>query len=363
LLAAPVTLMNSMCGQVLRNAFRAKLFAALSVMTTLLTIVLSLIAVVVFNLGLAGAIGGTLLAGTLMLPIRLWTIRSQLRPTFSIKIVRNMLAFGLPLVPAALVAWCFASGDRIVLSKLSTLDQLGLFAIATSAASLLNLFHGALGQAWSPHAYMLYKERPDEARILFGQVLTYILIGFGILSVGITAFADELLKVLATPEFYAAAPAVGPLALGYMVYASVQVTSVGITISMKTKYLAICGWLAVGINVLLNVLFVPRWGMIASSWSIAVAYAFLTAAYLQVSQRLWPVTYEKRRSLTAVVLAVVATVGAMYLPDFPLVEGLIVKSLYCLGFVALLALFHVVDKREWSGLADLLPRRARPLLT
>jgi O-antigen/teichoic acid export membrane protein len=261
------------------------------------------------------------------------------------------------------VAWCFASADRIVLGKLSTLDQLGLFAIAISVASLLNLFHGAIGQAWSPHAYSLYKERPEEARVVYGQVLTYILVGFGVLSVGITAFADELLKVLATPEFYAAAPAVGPLALGYMVYASVQVTALGISLSLQTKYIAICGWLAVGINVLLNVLFVPRWGMMASAWSIAIAYAFLTVAYFQISQRLWPVTLEKRRSFTAIVLATVATVVAMYLPDFPLVEGLIVKSLYCLGFVALLALFHVVDKREWSGLAEIIPRRARPLLT
>jgi O-antigen/teichoic acid export membrane protein len=256
-------------------------------------------------------------------------------------------------VPAALVAWSFASADRVILGKLSTLEQLGLFAMATSAASILHLFHGALGQAWNPYAYMLYKERPEVARLLYGQVLTYILVGFGILSVGITAFADELLKVLATPQFYPAALAVGPLALGFMAYASVQVTALGISLAMQTKYLAICGWIAVVVNVVLNIVFVPRWGMMASSWSIAVAYAFLTAAYLIVSQRLWPVVYEKRRSLTAVALAVVATVAAMYLPEFPLAEGLVVKSLYCLGFVALLVIFQVVDKREWLALAGL----------
>jgi O-antigen/teichoic acid export membrane protein len=358
LLTAPLTLINQLCGQALRNQFRAQLFTVLNVLATLLTIGLAFFAVVGLNLGLVGVLAGTLAATVLILPVRLWTIRNMLRPVFSVQIVRRMLAFGLPFVPASFAVWIFASSDRLVLGRLSSLDQLGLFAVATSVASLLVLVNGAIGQAWSPHAIRVYEDHPEQARVFYGQVLTYILIGFGVLTVGVTAFADVLLKVLAAPEFYAAARAVGPLALGTMAYASIHVTAIGISLMKQTKYLAIFCWVAAVINLTLNLMLVPRWGMMASSWATALTYLFLTIGYLSISQRLWPVTYEKRRSLSVAGLTAVFTIVAMYLPDLPLVEGVALKGVYCMLFVASLILARAIDRREWLALASLLPHRA-----
>ena len=308
-------------------------------------------------------LAGTLLAAALVLPIRLWTVRAMLRPVFSAQVVRGMLAFGLPIVPASLAIWVFASSDRLVLAKLSTLDQVGIFAVAASVASILGLLNGAIGQAWSPHAFRVYVEQPAEAPAFYGRIMTYILVGFGLASVGITAFAPELLTVVATPQFYPAAVAVGPLALGFMASASVQITAVGISLTKQTKYLALFTWIAALLNLALNLLLVPRWGVMGSSWATAMTYLFLTVAYALATQRLWPVLYEKRRAISAIALAAIFTVGAMYLPALPLMEGIVLKSIYCLIFVALLAGFQAVDRREWLALASLLPSKVRPLLT
>jgi O-antigen/teichoic acid export membrane protein len=363
LLAAPLTIINLLCGQILRNQFRAQLFTVLNVVSTLLTIGLALVGVVILNLGLAGVLAGTLFAAALVLPIRLWTVRAMLRPIFSAQILRSMLAFGLPFVPVTLAVWVFASSDRLVLAKLSTLDQVGIFAVAASVASILGLLNSAVGQAWSPHAFRVYVEQPAEAPAFYGRIMTYILVGFGFACVGITAFAPELLTVVATPEFYPAAVAVGPLALGFMASASVQITAVGISLTKQTKYLAIFTWIAALLNLALNLLLVPRWGMMGSSWATALTYLFLTVAYALATQRLWPVRYERRRAVSAIALTVIFTVGAMYLPALPLVEGIVLKSIYCLVFVALLAGFQAVDRREWLALASLLPPKVRPLLT
>jgi O-antigen/teichoic acid export membrane protein len=357
LLTAPLTLINLLCGQALRNQFRAHLFTVLSVTTTLLTIGLSLVGVVVLQLGLAGVLGGTLLAAALILPVRLWTVRDLLRPVFSVDVVKQLLHFGLPFVPAGLAVWIFATSDRIVLGKLSTLDQLGLFAVATSVVSVLALVNGAIGQAWSPHALIIYEADPEAARPFYGRIMTYILASFGLLTVGITAFADLVLKVVAAPAFYPAAAAVGPLALGFFAYASIHVSAIGISLQKQTRYFALYCWIAALLNVALNLLFVPRWGMMAASWATALTYGFLTLAYLRTSQRLWRVTYETRRALAAVALVVAFTIGAMYLPSMPLLEGVVVKSLYCLLFVVMLVAARVVDRREWLALASLLPQR------
>lgn len=357
LLAVPISLINSMCGQVLRNQFQARLFTTLNILSTILSVGFGLFGVLILDLGLIGILAGALLGACFMLPVRLWTARAMLRPVFSVRLFRNMLAFGAPLVPTSLAYWIFVSSDRIVLGKLSTLDQLGLYSIATAITGVLALVNGALGQAWSPHAVRVYEEDRKEAQLFFGQVMTYILVGFGIVCVGITTFAQEILMMLSVPAFYPAAIAVGPLSLGFMAYASTQITASGISLTKRTKYFAFFSWVAALLNLGLNVLFVPRWGMIAASWTTAVSYIFLTVAYLITSQRLWPVIYEKRRALTAVGLTFGFTLVAPLLSGLTSAFSLGLKSVYVLGYLGLLFTLGVLGKQEWLAICSLLRRR------
>jgi len=350
LLAGPLVLLNTMCSQILRNEFRARLFTLLNLVSTMLSISLSLVGAVGFGLGLAGVLSGTLVAAGLMLPVRLWTARRMLRWQVSPPLLRAMLRFGLPLVPTSLAYWVFASSDRIVLGKLSTLDQLGLYSVANSLTSVLGVVYGALGQAWSPYAIRLYEDQPEVAPQFFGQILTYILLGFGGCCVAVTAFAPELLVLLSKPAFYPAALAVGPLALGFMAYASTQVTAIGLTLTKQTRYFAAFSGAAALLNLALNVALVPLWGMLASSWATAISYIFLTLAYLAVAQRLWPVIYETRRVVITGVATLGFTIAAPFLPDLHWLATLGLKIAYCLAYGGLLFLLKVIDPRIGQAL-------------
>ncbi|MBM4305820.1 MAG: hypothetical protein FJ115_08605 [Deltaproteobacteria bacterium] len=348
LLATPLSLMNNMCSQVLRNQFRAKLFSALNIISTILSIGLGLYGAIVMDLGLTGVFGGAFVAACLMFPIRLWTIRSLLGPFFSLPLLKRLLLFALPLVPMALAYWVFGLSDRVVLGKLSTLDQVGLYGIAFTLTGLLSVVNASFGQAWAPMALKIYEEERERAPIFFGRVMTYLLVGFGLLSVLITTFAKELLVILSTSVYYPAALAVGPLALAITASASTHVTALSISLTMRTKYFAFYSWVAALLNLGLNILFVPRWGMVAASWTTAASYLFLTVAYSITSQRLWAVKYETSRIFRVAALTLLFTLGVTYFPEMPLWLGVIFKSGYCFCFAGLLFALRVVDRREWA---------------
>ena len=345
-LTVPLGLINTLCGQVLRNEFKAGLFTSLNVASAFLTVGFGLYGVLVLKLGLMGVIGGALLAACVILPVRLWTVRGMLRLKFSSERLKQLLAYGLPLLPMTVAYWIFEVSDRIVLGKLSTLEQLGLYSLANTLTSGLAFVNGALGQAWSPHAFKLRMERPDLAPAFFGQVLTYILVAFGILAVGISVFAHEVLVILSTPRFYPAAFAIGPLALGFVAYASTQVTAAGLSLGKKTTYFAIFSWIAAAINIGLNVLFVARWGMMAASWSTAASYIFLTFAYMLSSQKYFHVSYEKQRAIMVSLGTVIFILAIPLLPHPKFFLSVVMKIVYCALYVALLFFFHVLDKRE-----------------
>jgi O-antigen/teichoic acid export membrane protein len=347
LLTAPVGLVNQLCGQVLRNQFRAQLFAGLNIVTTVLIIGFSLIGAGLFQLGLTGILGGTLVATLCMLPVRLWSARAMLRPVFSWHWLRRLLSYGVPLVPVSLAYWIFVVSDRLVIGKLSTVEQLGLYAIANNMTSTLTYINGALGQAWSPRAVQIYEEQRATAPAFYGQVMTYILLGFGFLCVALTTFAREALVILSTPPYYAAAAAVGPLALAGVAFATTQITALSISLVKKTYYITLYSWIAALLNLGLNMLWVPRWGMVAASWTTALAYVFLTGVYWYTSQRLWPVVYETRRVVTIVGLTLLFTLGAPLLPEWSLLISLLAKVVYLLLYVGCLIALRAADVRAW----------------
>jgi O-antigen/teichoic acid export membrane protein len=353
LISTPVTLMNNMFGQVLRNEFRAKLFTVLNAATVLLTAAFG-IGGVVLGLGVNGIIGGMLVAGVVLMPVRIWTARHMLGWHMSRKLLEQLVRFGAPLLPASLAYWVFELSDRIVLGKLSSLSQVALYTVAIAITSGLALLVGAVGQAWSPHSLHVYEHRPGEAPAYFGQMLTYILVGFGLVSVLITAFAPELVAVLAPHRYHRAAEAVAPLALSFVAYASVQVTAISMTITKKTQYVLVFAWVAAILNLVLNLVFVPAGGMLASAWATFASYLCLTLGYFVVSQRLWPVSYERGRTLTAIVLTTVFTLAATAIPEHPLGLMIPLKIVYCGLFAMLLVKLHAIDTREFGAVADVL---------
>lgn len=363
LLWTPVRLTNMMCAQLLRNEFRAVPSIVLNVMALALIVAGGVIGAVVLELGVEGVLLGTLAGELAMLPIRLLSARHMLRWRFSLPTLRRLLAYGAPLVPTSLAYWIFTTSDRVLLSNLSTLEQVGLYSVAASSVGVANIAVMALGQGWNPHAIQAYEADEDVARHLFARMFTYILAGFGLLAVGMTVFADELIGLLAGSGFEGAAAAVPPLALGMIAYASTQVTAGGISLKGRTVFLAVYSWIGAVVNVLLNLLLIPPFGMVGAAWATTAAYVVLTIGYGITSHRLWAFRYDWRRAATILGLTVAAVLASPLLPqagnDDPamwiVASG--VKLLYCAGLLAAMFLFGGLDRAEltrvrsaWRGL-------------
>lgn len=359
LLAGPVSLVNRMCAQILRNEFRPVAYIALNAASTFLLVGFAVYAVVGLQLGLLGVLVGTLAAELVMLPVRLWMARSMLRPRFSPGLLRQLLAFGIPIVPTSLAYWVFLTSDRLLLAKLSTLEQLGLYSVANSLVGLGTIIVAAFAQAWSPHSIRLYEEERGSAPVVYGRVMTYLLGGFGLVAVGVTVFGPELLDVLTSPTYHGASAAIGPLAIGLVAMASTQITAGGISLAKQTKYLALAAWLAAVTNVVLNLALDRQFGMLGAAWATAVAYVALTLLYLVAAQRLWPVRYEIRRSGTLVGLILVFILGAGFLPSGLQLGVIAAKIAYCLAFVGAAFVLRAVDAREVAALRLVLARLRR----
>ena len=112
-------------GEVMRVRFQAFGYLTMSALAAAVTTALGVVGVLALDwrvdgVFFAAAVGNAVAATYGVLAVRRW-----LKGRFSKPELRTMFAYGLPLVPSALSAWALALVDRIILSRLGSLSEVG----------------------------------------------------------------------------------------------------------------------------------------------------------------------------------------------------------------------------------------------
>lgn len=314
LVTAPVALSNRMLAQVFRNRFQPGAFVVLNVGSSVVSVGLGLYLTVGAHMGLTGIFLGILVGEAAFLLPRAWAARRMLRLRLDYSKLRSLLAYGVPLVPVSLSYWVFLTADRLIVGKFAGFTTLGLYGLANSLTGVLMLVSGAIGRAWTPHAFRTYEEQPEQAPLFFARFLTHLLIVMGVLSVVLSTFAPEAVRLVSGAAYAKAASAVPPLGLALVAYASTQVTALGISLAKRTGLLARYSFYAAAANIGLCFILIPPFGLYGAAWASTAAYTLLTVLYMRRSQKLSPIRIERRK--TAVVLVSV-TAFSLVAPVLP----------------------------------------------
>ena len=282
---------------------RSTAFVAASLANIAVTIAATILLVVVWEQGALGVIVGNV-AGTLVVYLALLAVhREQLGLEFSRPLLREMNRFGIPLVPAALALIAVNFSDRFFLVHLASLAEVGLYEIGVRIASAMVLLLTAFRMAWPAFAYSI--EDDAEAKRTYAYVLTYLVTIASWVALGLGLLAPWLVRLLTTPEFYEGERVVAPLAFGGMAYAAYIVMAIGVGRAKRTQFNWAITGLAAVVNVALNLILIPPYGIMGAAVATVAAYVVMFLGMTWYAQRVFPVPYQWRRVLTAVAAAVV----------------------------------------------------------
>ncbi len=313
---------------------RSTAFVLASLANVGVTIAMTLLLVVVWEQGALGVIVGNF-AGTLVVYLALLTVhRAQLGLQFSRPLLREMNRFGIPLVPAALALVVVNFSDRFFLVHLANLADVGLYEIGVRIASAMVLLLTAFRMAWPAFAYSI--EDDDEAKRTYAFVLTYLVVIASWLALGLGLLAPWLVRLLTQPDFYAGERVVAPLAFGGVAYAAYIVMAIGVGRAKRTQLNWVITGVAAAVNVGLNLLLIPPYGIMGAAVATVVAYVVMFIGMTWYAQRVFPTPYQWRRVLTAVAAAVGLLLLGRGLGGFAAAIGLTLAypvALVLLGFL------------------------------
>jgi O-antigen/teichoic acid export membrane protein len=316
-----------------------------------LTVGATLLLVVALDKGPIGVIVGNF-TGTLIVYVGLLAYRrEQLGLELDRPLLREMNRFGMPLVPSALFLWVLNFSDRFFLVKLAGPREVGLYSIGVRLASAIILFLAAFRTAWPAFAYSI--EDDQEAKRTYSFVLTYIVVITSWMALALGVLAPWLVRLLTTEEFYSAERVVAPLAFAAAAFGAYIVVVIGIGRARRTR----SNWLITGaaavLNVALNLLLIPEFGMMGAAIATIGAYGTLFVGMAWKAHAVYPVPYQWRRVATAMGTAIALTVVGKAL-DLPLAAAIALVAVYPLVLLPL-GFYLPEERRRIRALA--LPAR------
>ncbi len=326
---------------------RARAFFLVTLANVLAAIGLTVVLVVGEGEGARGLLLGSYASGAVFVLGLIVVHRRLLSLWVDRALLRRLLRFGLPTMPAELSLYALNFIDRIIIVRSVGLAEAGLYSLAVKFAQAVNVLVRGFQLAWPPLAYSIRDD--GEARRAYAAVVTWFTAGCAFVVTGMWLLSRWIVRALAAPEFFDSYEAVGLIATAVTLYALYMVLVVILGRTGRTEFNFPATIAALVVNVVLNLLLVPSQGIVGAGIALVASYLVVLALMYGFTQRLFAVPYQWGR-LARIVLVSAALVGAgeLLLPAEGF-EGFVGRAILWLAYplVLLASGFFTAEERGW----------------
>lgn len=286
--------------QVFRGLGNNKAFISVGILSAFFIGIFSLVFVVWLDMGIKGVFIANILArfaAILAVELRIRTLRRFFYISISTKgTIREILSYTLPLLPGSLCWWLTGSSDRWFIQEYLGLDANGVYAVAVRFVGILQTLALIFYQAWQETAILQYQS-PDRDKFFTGVLNNYIFT-ICVLFVGFCFTLKMCYGWLVDTNYQSSVTYIFPLAISTSIFAVVSYFDMGYQCAKDTKRTLPAIALSAVVNVALNYILVPRYGVAGAIATLIVTYLVLVIYRWFDTKRYFKLQIRKRVMLT-----------------------------------------------------------------
>lgn len=190
-------------------------------------------------------------------------------PRINIQYWKYAIRFSAPIIPHGISQVILASFDRIMIRNIIGDSDAGLYSFAYTVNSLVYVVSSSLDKVWKPWFYERMNEKDYDT--IGKQGIKY---AFGIAQINmiILLVSPEVIKVLGAKKYWGTTSCVIPILLGGFFSFLYTLPVLVEYFYGKTNYIAVGSVLAATINIVLNYIFIPRYGYVAAAYTTLFTY-------------------------------------------------------------------------------------------
>lgn len=253
---------------------RPIVFGIFQISQTLLNMIASIVLVVGFSMGWFGRVSGQVLANVVFGLIGFIIVVKNEKINFQWSKVdsKDMLQFGIPLIPHALGSFLMTMTDRVFITNMFGVSATGIYTVGYQIGKIIGLLQDSFNNAWIPFLFKKLKEnnRRVEEKIVNFTYLYFIVII--LMTVLLSLIAPFIVKIFIGESFHGSIQYVLWIALGYAFNGMYKMVSGVIFYEKKTHLLSTVTFITALLNIILNYVFIKANGAVGAAQATSVAY-------------------------------------------------------------------------------------------
>jgi O-antigen/teichoic acid export membrane protein len=254
---------------------------------------------------------------------------------FKFEYAKFAIGFNLPLLLHYISQYILDQFDRVMIQKMVNTASAGIYSVAYNTGMLLKIITQSINNALVPWQYekLEKKEFKELDDVLF---LVYLLVGA--CSVIFSAFAPELMRILADDKYYEAVYAIPPVTLGlFFMYMYTTIVNVEFFYDRNkfTMYISMSGAL---LNIVLNYIGIKMFGYLAAAYTTMICYILYAMGhyiYMTISvKKLLGIdrVFNTKRIVALSIIVLFCGIVIMALYDFAIIRYILIAGMMGVGF-------------------------------
>jgi len=228
-----------------------------------------------------------------------------------LKLLKPMLIYSLPLLVAGLAGMMNEMFDRVMLKRIlypvlgeeGAMYQLGVYGACYKLSIIIALMIQAFRYAAEPFFFSQEKEKGSKQ--LYAKIMTYFVWVLAGTFLFVMLYID-LFKYFIPNEAYWVGLKIVPILLMANIFLGIYYNqSVWYKLTDKTSYGAGLAIFGASVTVVLNLLFIPKYGYLASAWATFACYGSMMLASYFLGRKYYPVPYEVGKVVSMISGAVI----------------------------------------------------------
>lgn len=263
---------------------------------------------------------------------------SKLRIEANRTLLKDMLAYSFPVLIANLSFVINENLDKLFLKELLPAaiaeQELGIYAACCKIALFLSIFINAFRLGAEPFFFNHAKNKNSAET--YAKIMNYFVIVISIIFLAVVANI-EILKyfikgetALEQQQYWSGLKIVPVLLFGYVSLGIYMNLSIWYKLSDQTRYGLYISGIGAIVTIVMNLLFIPRFGYIASAWISLAAYTSMMILSYLLGQKNYPIPYNLKKILGYLTASVILVLLSFQVFDRNLLIGNILLALFVL---------------------------------
>lgn len=311
----------------LRADERSISYTTFSVLKLAVTLAFIIYFVAFAHLKILGVLYSYLISEIVVIVFLLPFLIKLMKFRFEKKILYASISFGIPLIFSSLAMMFLNVSDRYLIKYFTSDEMVGLYDLGYRFAGTLNMFFiMPISLTLMPQAYKMYKKEGDKR--YYSKILTYLSFILVWVGLGISIFSMEIVKLFAlNPSYWPAYQIVPIIVFAYVFFGMRIISSLGMFLTKKTKYVALTTGIPAVLNIGLNILLIPKFGMITAAYTTLFSFSLLYFLSYYYSGKFYKIPFENYKLIKLFILGILCYSVSTISNDSGLVVRMVLKLL------------------------------------